>query len=149
MKPPSECQVNSRGQILVPRKMDDKILPPSLVAIFQTVAAIETCVKKPLEGCSKMEGVDYILSTQTKSLKDQLTAKTRLLVVGSDRGSVTEELSQLVARARELNPNVRVVVYSAFEMPELNPADTIIKGTELAAERFVMEVAHAIDVAKK
>jgi hypothetical protein len=93
-------------------------------------------------------GVDYILSSVAANLGSQLTADTRLLVIGSDRGSVTPALIRLVIRARELNPGVRVVSYASTELVGVETSAFIEKGSEFAAERFVMEVAHAIDIAK-
>lgn len=125
-------------------------LPPSLVAIFQAESAHQFWVTSPLGAPSvnKVEGIDYLLCSNALRLRSLLTPETRLLIIGSDRGSVTDALRQLVARARELNPEVRVVSYATTELQGIDTAEHIQKGSAFAAERFVMEVAHAIDMAK-
>ncbi|MFM2383743.1 MAG: hypothetical protein RIQ72_315 [Candidatus Parcubacteria bacterium] len=126
------------------------MVPPNLVVIFQAESAHQFWVRTPLSnpGVNKVEGIDYLLSSNATNLQSQLTPETQLLIIGSDRGSVTEPLQKLVAKARELNPGVRVVSYAGTELQGIDTADFIQKGSHLAAERFVMEVAHAIDMAR-
>jgi hypothetical protein len=123
--------------------------PPNRLVVYQTSAAQVSLITMPLAagGVNMKAGVDYILSDNILFLMEKITSETRLLIVGSNNGSITPLLIEFVKKARQLNPQIRVVAYTSFKMPDINPDFTIIKDPMNAVEvitQMVKEVKGVI-----
>ncbi len=85
-------------------------------------------------------GPKKVVSNLIAGLKQALTERTKLLIIGAHQGGGTDGLEEVIGFARSLNPRIKVVGYSACKLDGLLIDSMISKSEEGSIPKMVLEV---------